>query len=95
MLLHGEHRLSRLPLEQEQETGLGDLRDRIHVLAAATNPNQVRRSREVVVPEIVMDRLEVPRSASGLRIESDDGVREEVLPESVAAVVVGSGGADG
>jgi hypothetical protein len=62
-------RLSRDPIEDVEKAGLprhGNHRNRLPVV---TDGGQLRRRGVVVVPEIVMDVLEVPEAFSGPRIE--------------------------
>ena len=49
---------------------------------------QDRRRGDVVVPEIVMNGLEVPDARPGVRPQRDDRVRKQVVAEPLAAEVV-------
>ena len=48
------------------------------------------RRRIIVIPQIVMDGLEIPLELSGLRIHGHQAVAEKIRARPVAAVVVGS-----
>src|SRR4030095_4049305 len=75
-------------LEDEQKAGLARLRHDIDVAAVVPDRKQLRRGRQVVVPQVVMHGLEVPLPQAGLRVEREDTVRIEIRAVTVAAVEV-------
>ena len=58
----------------------------------AVDPNQIGRSGQVTVPDVVMDELIVPDALAGASIERKKRVGKEVLPETIAAVEIVSSG---
>ena len=64
-------------------------------LAVDADVEQVRRHRRVVVPDVVMDHLEVPLALAGLHVERDKAVAVEVVARTMAAVLVAERHADG
>src|SRR5689334_4872942 len=44
--------------------------------------------RKVVVPEVVMNGLEVPDALAGLCVQRDGAVGEEVVPLAIAAIEI-------
>ena len=87
-LLHREHRRSRVPVEEPDVPGLGDLRHGIHGLAPARHGDEHRRGREVAIPEVVPEHLIMPDALAGARVECDDAVREQVVANAIRAVEV-------
>src|SRR5262249_6903716 len=49
------------------------------------------RGRQVIVPEAVMQRLEMPDTFASLRVEADDALGKQVVAGPRAAVVVARG----
>ena len=92
-LLHRKERLARLAVEHEEHPRLRRLDDRRHVPAIAPEGHERRRRCVVVVPQIVVHRLEVPDELAGGCPERHDRVRVVVPAEPRAAVVVGARGA--
>ena len=62
-LLDVEERLARHPVEQEDIARLRHLGHGVDLLAVARDGDEVRIDRQVVVPEVVAQRLEVPDAA--------------------------------
>ena len=87
-LLDGPDRLAGGAVEDVGETLLADLRERLDRPAVDLDVDESRRGREVVVPDPVVDRLEVPDPLPGLGVDGDDALGEEVVAEAMAAVVV-------
>jgi hypothetical protein len=52
------------------------LNHHVHVLAVVLHGQQFGSSRQIVVPQIVMDRLEMPQPLSGARVQRDDRIGE-------------------
>ena len=57
-------------------------------LAVVTHRDQLRRGIVVVVPQIVMNHLEVPEPLPGAGIQREQGVAEEIAADAIGAVVV-------
>ena len=47
-----------------------------------------RRRRKVVVPQAVVDRLEVPNALAGLHVEADEALSEQVVARPVSAIII-------
>ena len=78
----------RLAVEDVGEALLGDLGHRGDLAAADRDVDEVRGVGVVVVPDVVMDHLEVPDPLARLHVEGDEARPVEVRPVTVAAVVV-------
>ena len=87
------HRLAGGAIEDVGEALLADLRERLDRAAVDLDVDESRRGGEVVVPDAVVDRLEVPDPLSRLGVDGDDALGEQVVAEAVAAVVVAGRGA--
>src|SRR6185369_9210311 len=87
-LLDREHRLSGLPFEDVDESEFARLRDDVDVAAVLLQREQLRRLRQVVVPQIVMHELVMPEALAGPRIERNETVREEIVANPIAAIEV-------
>ena len=85
------HRLSGDTVEDVGEPLLGDLHDRPDRSPVYGDVHQVGRRRVIVVPQAVMDRLEVPDAPA----ERHETLGEKVVTESVPAIPVVRGGAHG
>ena len=94
-LLDAVDGLARLAVQDEHPARLADLREGGNALAVPLDLEQAGRRRQVVVPQLVVDVLEVPRQLAGRDVEGDGRVREEVVAGAVAAVEVRAGAADG
>ncbi len=71
---------------------LARLGHRLDRAAVDADVGQDRRRRDVVVPERVVDELEVPLPLAGTQIDADQRFAEEVVAGAVAAIeVVGRG----
>ena len=87
-VLDREERLSGRALENVDVTRLGDLRDGVDFATVARHGDQCRRGGEVPVPQVVLYRLEMPETLSGFRIEREQRVGEQIVPDTVRAVEV-------
>ena len=87
-LLDRPDRLAGHAVEHVGEALLADDRDRLDVAAVHGDVDQVRRRREVVVPDPVMHRLKVPDAFAGPGVETDQALGEQVVTGPVSAVVV-------
>ena len=85
-LLDLDHRFARIPVQDEEIAGLRRHGERVDRLAVALDVEEHRRRRRIVVPEIVVDGLEVPAVRAGADIDRDDRVGEQVGARPVAAV---------
>src|SRR5262249_12001247 len=66
------------------------LRDALAWLAVDHGVEQHHRARRVVVPDVVVDLLEVPDVFAGLRLQRDHRRAEQIVALAHRAVVVGS-----
>jgi hypothetical protein len=89
------HRLASQAIEHEGKPGLRHLRDRGNFLAANGDVDEHRWRRQIVIPDVVMERLEVPNTLACIRIETHETVGEEVIPVAVAAVEIAGWRLDG
>ena len=81
-------RLSCHAIEYPDESLLADLRHNIDRLAFMANRQKFGRSRVVVIPDIVMNHLEMPQTFSGPGVQRQQTIAEEVRPAAVRAVEV-------
>ncbi len=81
-------RLPGLALEDVEESRLARLRDHIDLPAILADGGQHRRSIQIKVPEIVMDRLEVPEPLARSGIEGKQRVGEQIGAVTISAVIV-------
>ena len=68
--------------------GFGDLRDGVDRATAVTHRDQIRGRREVAIPNVVPDELEMPDALACLRLEHDERVGEQVVAHAVGPVIV-------
>ena len=85
------HRLAGQTVQQVDHPFLGGLGHQVQGLAAAAQVDQGGRGAEVAVPEVVMHGLEMPDTLSGIRIQGQQGVAEEVGTLAAGAVEVRGG----
>jgi hypothetical protein len=76
------------PIEHVDERLLRDLRDYPDAPTIDRDVRENRRCREVVVPDAVMDGLEMPDTLPGLDIKGHQAFGKEVVAGTRAAVVV-------
>src|SRR5207249_1435709 len=67
---------------------LGELRDGIYRLTAAPDGHDNRRAGIIIVPQIVVNGLELPYPLPGPRIERQRAVCRQVVTGPIAAIVV-------
>ena len=79
-----------LAVEHEQPAGLGRLGDGRHDPAVARHVHQHRLRRQVVVPQVVMHRLERPHQRAGGAAQRDHRVGVRVGARTQAAEEVGA-----
>src|SRR5206468_3317109 len=87
-LFNGKKRLARLAVEQEYESALGNLCDRVDARGMPRHRDEIGRGREIAVPEVVVHGLEMPQPLPGRRIECDERVREQVGAGAGATIEV-------
>ena len=88
VLLDLEQRLAGRAVEHEQESGLGGDGHGLDRPAVAHDLDQRGLRRQVPVPQVVVDGLEMPAAAAGPAVERDEAVAEQVRSGAVASVVV-------
>ena len=62
--------------------------DGVDRLAVVNDRDEIGIDRDVVIPDVVTERLKVPDAFAGLGVERDGAVGEEIVAEPVAAVKV-------
>jgi len=67
----GEDRFARDTIENERKTGFRDLGYRIEDLAIFADLHQDGLRRKVVIPKVVMNRLEMPEALARGRVQCD------------------------
>ena len=90
-VLDREQRRSRLAIEHEHEPVLRRLHDSIDTAAVLFERDEIRRRRQVAIPEIVADELKMPQALPRRGVERDEAVREQVVADSIAAVEIRRG----
>ena len=86
--LDGVNRHAADTIQNEQQAVLGADGDRRHGLVADARVEQQRWRLQVVVPNVVVNRLKVPEVAAGARISRDDRRAEQVVADAIAAVAI-------
>ena len=86
-LLDAVDRLAGLAVQDVEVAGLGGHPEGRDRTVLARNVEQGRRRRRIGVPQVVVNRLEVPDVLAGLGPDRDDRVAVEVRARPVAAVV--------
>src|SRR5579863_82446 len=79
-LLDGEERFAGETIEDEGEPLLGYLSHSRDGLPIPMKRHQIRLSRQVIVPDIMMNDLVVPDELSGCRVEGNQAITEEIFP---------------
>ena len=91
-------RPDRLPgdaIEHVKKRLLGGLRHRFDRAAVDDDVGEDRRVGDVVVPDAVMDQLEMPLALAGLQIDRHEALAEEAGARPIRAEVVTGGKFDG
>src|SRR5260370_25402327 len=93
-LFDGPQRLAGHAVEHPYESLLADLRHGVDGLAVVMHGEEFRGGGVVVVPNVVVDELEMPEALAGAGVEREEAVAEEIGAEAVCAVeiVLGAGG---
>src|SRR5438132_2096277 len=87
-LFNGPDRLARQPVEDIAEALLAHLSDGLHRLSVNSDVNQVGCTREVVVPQPVVDHLKMPDALAGSRIQADQTLSKEAVAGTMNTVVI-------
>ena len=90
-LFDGVNRCAADAIQEKQQAVLRAHGHRGHGCAADAGVEQQRRSLQVVVPDVVVNDLEVPQVAAGARVGGDDRAAEEIVAVAIAAVAVEGG----
>ena len=77
-----------LPIEQVHPASLASLSETFDGLAIHLHVEQHIRTDDVVVPDVVVDLLEVPLAGAGLGIQRHDGLSEQVVTRARTAIQV-------
>ena len=88
MFLDFEQGVSCSAVEQEQKPGLGGERDRFDRTSVSHHLDEGRLRRQIPVPDVVMDRLEVPAAAARLAVQRDEAGAEQIGTGAVSSVEV-------
>ena len=88
------HGLPALTVKRVHEAGLADDGDCVHSATIDLGRVKNRGCRQVVVPEAVVNRLEVPEKRSRARVHREQRLGVEVVAEPVPSVVVVARSAD-
>ena len=86
-----EERLAGFAVKQEDVARLRHLRHGVDRFAFSSDRHEVRIDRQIVVPQVVPQRLEVPDALAGPGVERDRAVRKQIIAVAVAAVEVEGG----
>jgi hypothetical protein len=87
-LFDGYQRQAGLAIEDEEMTSLRGHAQRCDGPAILVPAEEDWRRRDIVVPEVVVDRLKMPDAYPGIRPQCHDRVGEQVIAQSLTAKVV-------
>ena len=87
-LFDGPQRLAGHAIEHPDEALLADLRHDVDRLAVVPHGQQFRRGGVVVIPDVVVDHLEMPEPLAGAGIEREQAIAEQIGAFAVRAVEV-------
>src|SRR5207247_9140664 len=85
-LLDGEEWTSRLAIEEKHEATLGDLGDCIDASARARHTHEIGRRRQITIPAVVVQILDMPESSARFGVEGHQCVGEKDGVNSSSAV---------
>src|SRR6185437_3111905 len=94
-LFDAEDGLAGVAIEDEHQAGFADGYERGNFLAVFIDFDKSRSGRQIVVPEVVVDGLEIPLQLSGVGVDGDDGIAEEIIAGTIATIVIGRRAAHG
>src|SRR5258708_3528794 len=86
-LINFVNRLAGYALEDKAHPHLGELRDRLDILAVFLHGYQHRRAGVVVVPKVVVDLLEMPQPLAGPGVKRKRAVGKQVVPSPITTVL--------
>src|SRR5262249_36392701 len=72
-------------IQQERVADLGYGSDDIHALTGARNGPKIGRRRNIEIPDVMSDFLEVPKASAGPGVDGNEAVRKQVIPEMADA----------
>ena len=81
-------RLAGHAIEHPQKSLLAGLRHHVHRLAVVLHRQQLRRGGIVVIPNVVMDHLEMPQAFAGARVQRQQAVGEQIRAVAIDAVEI-------
>ena len=87
-LLDREERISGSAIEEEYEATLSDLGDGVDQSATASHRHKIGSSRQIAIPEVVVDCLEVPDAFTRSGVERQQCVGEQVCAKTIAPVEI-------
>src|ERR1051326_68396 len=82
------NRLTGHAVEYVEEGLLGGLRDRLDGLSIDSDVDEHRRTRDVHVPDAVVDKLVVPFALTRLQVDGDQGLSKQVGSRAMSAIIV-------
>ena len=83
------------PIEDVSKALFRKLRDRFDRSAVHRDVGEYRRCAEVIIPEPMVNGLEVPDTFPGSRVEADEAFAKKIVAWTLAAPVVARGRGDG
>ena len=87
-ILDRKHRRAVRAIEHEHESVLARLDDRVDGASVVLDRRKCRRRREVSIPDVVADTLEVPDAFTGVSLQRDQTVRVKIVTGPIRAVEV-------
>ena len=94
-LFDAKYRLAGDAIQNKHPARFAHRRERRNLLPVFHDIHQPGRGRQIIIPKIVMDHLEVPFVLSGVGVDSDDRIAEQVRARAIAAVVIRRSRAEG
>jgi hypothetical protein len=88
-LFDGKNRLPGNAIKNKSKAGFRHLLYGIHQLAIFSDLHEHRLRREIVIPEIMVHGLKMPKALARRRVECNEGIAEETVAFSIAAVGIG------
>ncbi len=87
-LLDRPHRLACNAIEHECEAFLGELHDGVDLFSVDRDGRQHRRRRQIVIPQAVMNDLEVPFARAGIGVQAHQRFAEQIVTGTIAAIEI-------
>ena len=88
LLFDSKYRFAGDTIQNVHIADLAGLREERNLLSLDCDVEQYGSRRQIEVPLVVVHSLEIPLQLSGLCLERDDRISEEIVSFAVAAVVV-------